>query len=328
MQALELGRHASTARVLGAPRILLLGGTGDALTIARHLRDDDVYSIAGLGAAPSGLACRVRQGGFGGASGLAQALNAGAFGLLLDATHPYAAQISANAVAAAVQCKVPYWRLERPAWEAAAGDRWIDVDDWSQTLDAVRGFRRPLWTLGREPLAHTDGATPDQHWFVRCLPETAARHGGSGFANRNMPRIDEAVPAWIGDHASTPSRVTLIPARGPFTVATERALIASLGIDVIVSKNSGGAATDAKLHVARDLGLPVIMRRRPAPAWDPLRRQSLQPSSDPDACSAPGNGAVGYDAAQPVGTTASAGVPLRVFSSAAAVLAALSIRST
>ena len=98
-------------------RILLLGGTGDALQIARQLGPVHVYSLAGLGKVPSDLACAVRVGGFGGAEGLARYLCDECIGLLVDATHPYAAQISANAFAASRAADVPCWALRRPAWQ-------------------------------------------------------------------------------------------------------------------------------------------------------------------------------------------------------------------
>ncbi len=329
--------RSSTCPPIVAPRILLLGGTGDALPIARQLRQDDVYSIAGLGSAPIGLPCRVREGGFGGVTGMVHTLDVGAFGLLVDATHPYAARISANAVAAAAQCNIPYWRLERPAWKPSAMDRWIDVDDWSQTLDAARPFRRLLWTLGREPLAHIGRVAPDQHWFVRCLPETVERHAGGGQADGSATRKNDVTPSATGgtvegtpgdDASPLSSRVTLIPARGPFTLAPERALIGSLGIDVIVSKNSGGTATDAKLQVARECGLPVIMRRRPPPAWgrSPDDGMVLSPRAAVDEACASDNRAAREEAAARAGPTTATSVfgSLRLFPSAAAVLAALS----
>ena len=215
-------------------RILLLGGTGDALQIARQLGAQHVYSLAGLGKVPDDLTCTVRVGGFGGSEGLARYLGEAGIGLLIDATHPYAAQISANAFAAARAANVTYWALRRPAWQAQAGDDWRMVDNWDELVAALQPFARPLFTLGREPLAHLDEIPVHQYWMVRCL---AAQPG-------------------------TP-RARIIDARGPFTRDGERALFALSHIDVVVSKNSGGAATEAKLEVARERSLPVIMLRRP-----------------------------------------------------------------
>ncbi|MFM0631425.1 cobalt-precorrin-6A reductase [Paraburkholderia xenovorans] len=215
-------------------RILLLGGTGDALRIARQLGAEHVYSLAGLGKVPDDLACTVRVGGFGGSEGMARYIEGEGIGLVIDATHPYAAQISANAAQASRAARVPYWALRRPAWQPQAGDDWRMVGDWNELTDALAPFRKPLFTLGREPLAHLNEIPPHQFWTVRCL---------------------EA-------HADTP-RARILAARGPFTLEGERALFALQAFDVVVSKNSGGSATEAKLEVARERGLPVVMLRRP-----------------------------------------------------------------
>lgn len=217
-----------------APRILLLGGTGDALRIARALGPRDLYSLAGLGKVPDDLACSVRVGGFGGAAGLAAYLREAGIGLVIDATHPYAAQISANAAAAAREAGVPCWALRRAPWQPRAGDDWRMADDWADIEAALAPFRRPLFKLGHSPLAHLDAIPPHQFWLVRCLDP----HTGN-------------------------ARAQIVAARGPFTLDGERALFALAGIDVVVSKNSGGAATEAKLDVARERGLPVVMLRRP-----------------------------------------------------------------
>ncbi|WP_106278413.1 cobalt-precorrin-6A reductase [Paraburkholderia sp. BL25I1N1] len=215
-------------------RILLLGGTGDALRIARQLAPEHVYSLAGLGKAPDDLACTVRVGGFGGSEAMTRYIADEGIDLVIDATHPYAAQISANAAQASRAARVPYWALRRPAWQPQAGDDWHMVGDWNELTDALAPFRKPLFTLGREPLAHLDEIPPHQFWVVRCL---------------------EA-------HEDTP-RARILAARGPFTLEGERALFALQAFDVVVSKNSGGQATEAKLEVARERGLPVVMLRRP-----------------------------------------------------------------
>jgi precorrin-6A/cobalt-precorrin-6A reductase len=221
-------------------RILLLGGTGDALQIARRLDIRDVYSLAGIGTRPDGLTCAVRVGGFGGAQGLQAYLAEQRIGLLIDATHPFAARISAHASIACRAAGVPYWALRRAPWQPQTGDDWRFVDDWPQIVAALAPYRRPLFTLGREPLAHLDDIPVHQYWVVRCLEA----HAGN-------------------------ARASVIGARGPFTVDGERALFELLGIDVVVSKNSGGSATAAKLEVARERGLPVVMTRRPElPAAD------------------------------------------------------------
>jgi precorrin-6A/cobalt-precorrin-6A reductase len=215
-------------------RILLLGGTGDALAIARTLGPQHVYSLAGLGRVPADLACAVRVGGFGGAEGLARFLADENIALVFDATHPYAAQISANAARACEVAQVQYWALRRAPWQPQPGDDWRMVSGWGGVVEAIVPFARPLFTLGREPLAHLNDVPEHQYWTIRCL---------------------EAHPG----HA----RARVIDARGPFTAEGERALFTEARIDVVVSKNSGGAATEAKLAVAREMGLPVVMMQRP-----------------------------------------------------------------
>ena len=221
-------------------RILLLGGVGDALAIARRLAPQDIYSLAGLGKVPADLPCQVRVGGYGGAEGLAAFMAAEGIDLLLDITHPYAAQISANAARAAELSGVPCWALRRPGWQAGGGDDWREVADWAALSTALEPFQRPFFTLGREPLAHLQAIPLHQHWTVRCLD----------------------------DYPCTP-RARVIGARGPFNLADERALFAAGQFDVLISKNSGSSATDPKLQVARELGLPVLLLARPPlPAVD------------------------------------------------------------
>lgn len=215
-------------------RILLLGGVGDALSIARRLGPRHVYSLAGLGKVPSDLACQVRVGGFGGAEGLASFIAAESIDLLLDVTHPYAAQISANAARAAQLAGIPCWALRRPGWNPQPGDDWREVADWPELHAALAPFRRPFFTLGREPLEHLDAIPAEQFWTLRLLDA----HPGN-------------------------QRARIIANRGPFDLQGERELFAAERFDVLISKNSGGAATEAKLQVARELGLPVLLLARP-----------------------------------------------------------------
>ncbi len=215
-------------------RILLLGGTGDALNVARTLASSDVYSLAGLGRVPVDLSCKVRVGGFGGAQGLERYIREEGIGVVVDATHPYAAQISANAAAACAATGVPYWALRRAGWQPQAGDDWRMAGAWTDVMAAIAPFARPLFTLGREPLAHLDEIPAHQYWIVRCLDP----HAGN-------------------------ARSRIVDARGPFTVEGERALFDANAIDVVISKNSGGSATQAKLEVARERGLPIVMMQRP-----------------------------------------------------------------
>ena len=215
-------------------RILLLGGVTEALAIARLLGPQHVYSLAGIGRVPQDLQCQVRVGGFGGAEGLASYLREAGITLLIDATHPYAAQISRNAASAARIAGIPCWALRRPAWQAQAGDDWREVEDWAGLIEALKPFRRPLFTLGREPLQHLDEIPPEQFWTLRALE------------------------ACLGNE-----RCEVIGARGPFHIEDERALFLRRRVDVLISKNSGSVATEPKLEVARELGVPVLILKRP-----------------------------------------------------------------
>ncbi|WP_019408811.1 cobalt-precorrin-6A reductase [Pseudomonas psychrophila] len=216
-------------------RILLLGGVTEALAIARTLGPQHVYSLAGVGRVPTDLHCEVRVGGYGGAEGLAQYIHEQRIDLVLDATHPYAAQISQNAARAATLSGVPCWALRRPAWVAQADDDWREVANWSELVDALQAFRRPLFTLGREPLEHLDEIPESQFWTLRAL-----------------------------DMYPGNARCEVIGARGPFLIEEERTLFDQRNIDVLISKNSGSSATEPKLQVARERGVPVLILKRPA----------------------------------------------------------------
>lgn len=215
-------------------RILLLGGVTEALAIARTLGPEHIYSLAGVGRVPTDLTCQVRVGGYGGFEGLAQFVRDEQISLILDATHPYAAQISHNAAQAARLCGVPCWALRRPAWQPQAADDWREVGDWAELIDALKPFKRPLFTLGREPLQHLDEIPQEQFWTLRALEEYPGNE-----------------------------RCEVIGARGPFLIEDERALFERQQIDVLISKNSGSTATEPKLEVARERGVPVLVLRRP-----------------------------------------------------------------
>ena len=215
-------------------RILLLGGVTEALAIARTLGPQHVYSLAGVGRVPTDLTCKVRVGGYGGAEGLARYIRDEGIDLLLDATHPYAAQISQNAALAAAASGIPCWALRRPAWVAQTGDDWREVAHWRELIEALAPFQRPLFTLGREPLEHLHEIPPEQFWTLRAL---------------------DAYPGT--------ARCEVIGARGPFLIDDERKLFAQRRIDVLISKNSGSSATEPKLQVARERGVPVLILKRP-----------------------------------------------------------------
>jgi precorrin-6A/cobalt-precorrin-6A reductase len=212
----------------------LLGGVTEALAIARTLGPEHIYSLAGVGRVPSDLQCQVRVGGYGGADGLAQFVRDEGISLILDATHPYAAQISLNAATAAKLTGIPCWALRRPAWQAGPGDDWREVANWAELITALAPFKRPLFTLGREPLEHLHEIPEHQFWTLRALD------------------------AYPGNE-----RCEVIGARGPFRIEDERELFERRNIDVLISKNSGSSATEPKLDVARERGVPVLVLKRP-----------------------------------------------------------------
>ena len=215
-------------------RILLLGGVTEALAIARTLGPQHVYSLAGVGRVPTDLTCEVRVGGYGGAEGLARYMREQHIDVLLDATHPYAAQISGNAALAARACGIECWALRRPVWQPQPGDDWREVADWDELVTALTPFKRPLFTLGKEPLAHLHEIPADQFWILRAL-----------------------------DPYPGNERCTVIGARGPFRIDDERRLFEQQHFDVLISKNSGSCATEPKLEVARERGVPVLILKRP-----------------------------------------------------------------
>ena len=197
---------------------------------------DVTLSLAGRTAAPVPHAVPVRIGGFGGADGLADYLIRQRIDALIDATHPYATVISENAIAAARKTGVAFIALRRPAWSRVEGDRWTEVDD---TAAAVRALgeppRRVFVALGRNDLAPF--VTAPQHFYLF----------------RSVDPIDPPLP--VPD-------ARYVTARGPFSEAHDRALMADHGINVVISKNSGGNAAYGKIAAARTLGVEVIMIRR------------------------------------------------------------------
>ncbi|CCV14607.1 cobalt-precorrin-6A reductase [Mesorhizobium sp. STM 4661] len=223
-------------------RILILGGTTEARQLAGKLAaraDLEVtLSLAGRTESPVAQGVPVRAGGFGGARGLAAYLKEADTDLLIDATHPYAARISANAAEAAPQAGVPIMALRRPGWEPVEGDRWMLVDTVAGAVQALGAApRRVFLALGRQEVAVFEAA-PQHHYLIRSVDPVE-------------PRL--AVPD-----------ATYLLSRGPFREADERALLESNGIDIVVSKNSGGEATYGKIAAARVLGIEVIMIRRPS----------------------------------------------------------------
>ncbi len=222
-------------------KALILGGTTEATALARRLVGhggvNATVSLAGRTRNPVLPPLPTRIGGFGGVAGLVDYLKAEGVQAVIDATHPFADQISANAAAACRLGGVPLRLLTRPAWVAGPGDRWVGVPDMAAAAQAVRGLHGPVFlTIGRQEVAAFEAA-PDTRYVIRAVDPPDP-----------MPALPDA---------------TLILDRGPFTLEAETALMRAHGIAVIVSKNSGGTATDAKLEAARRLGLTVVMVARP-----------------------------------------------------------------
>jgi len=223
-------------------KILILGGTAESRALAGQLavtgRFDVMLSLAGRTAKPLAQPAPVRSGGFGGAEGLAGYLRDKNIDVLIDATHPYAEMISANAARAAALTGVPLVALRRPAWEKTQGDQWIEVESIAAAVAALgQAPRRVFLALGRkeiEPFAEV----PQHTYLVRS--------------------VDPVDPPLAVPHA------IYLTARGPFSESEDRALLERHRIDVIVAKNSGGDATYGKIAAARTLHLPVIMLNRPA----------------------------------------------------------------
>jgi precorrin-6A/cobalt-precorrin-6A reductase len=221
--------------------VLILGGTTEARQLAGRLAargDLDVtLSLAGRTRAPAAQPVPVLVGGFGGAEGLAAYLREKSVALLIDATHPYAAQISRNAAEAARLVGTPLLALRRPPWVRVAGDRWREVETVAGAAAALgEKPRRVFLALGRQEVGPFEAA-PRHRYLIRS--------------------VDPIEPPLAVPEAR------YITARGPFGEADERALLAAERIDAIVAKNSGGTATYGKIAAARSLGIEVVLIRRP-----------------------------------------------------------------
>jgi precorrin-6A/cobalt-precorrin-6A reductase len=224
-------------------RLLILGGTGEATALARAVLAqfgdtiEVTTALAGRTRHPGPIPGNVRIGGFGGAAGLADYLVTHRVDRLIDATHPFAAEISGAARLACDQARVPRLLLLRPAWRRHPLDRWIEVDSVEAAAQIVgRVGRRALLTVGAGEVA-AFAPTNSVRFVVRMI---------------DPPR--EPLPLRFHE---------VVLGRGPFTLSEERHLLQRHAIDVMVCKASGGAATEAKLVAARELSLPVIMVRRP-----------------------------------------------------------------
>ncbi|MBD2681260.1 MULTISPECIES: cobalt-precorrin-6A reductase [Nostoc] len=223
-------------------RVLILGGTGDAAELAARLAAmeevEAITSLAGRTREPSVPLGDLRVGGFGGVAGLVSYLEVMQIDLLIDATHPFATQISWNAVEAATKVGIPHLMLIRPPWQKVSGDRWIEVDSVTAAASVLQNqAQRVFLTVGRQELAAF--AHLKDIWFLMRMIDP--------------PAPDALVPPGI-----------LLCDRGPFTLNNEREILIQHNIDTIVSKNSGGDATYAKIIAARELEVKVVMVNRPA----------------------------------------------------------------
>jgi len=224
-------------------KVLILGGTGDAVKLATQLESipniEVISSLAGRTKKPSALVGQVRIGGFGGTEGLVNYLRENAIDFLIDATHPCAGQITLNGAIAAQLAQVPHLMLVRPQWEKIAGDHWIEVKSVEAAAHAIpASIRRVFITSGRqqlEPFKQRSQIYPDTWYLMRSI---------------DPPDIE------------LPNSQVLLD-RGPFSLEQERALLREYQIEAIVSKNSGGNATYAKIIAARELGIPIVMVQRP-----------------------------------------------------------------
>src|SRR3954447_4625918 len=218
-------------------RVLILGGTSEARVLAGRLAElpdvDAVLSLAGRTREPQAQPIATRVGGFGGIEGLCTYLQAERVERVIDATHPFAEQMSRHAAAACARLGIPLLTLTREAWSKQPGDNWAEVADQHEAVRALGDEpKRVFLTIGRLGLA-AFAAAPQHFYLVRTID----------------PPDNLAV---LPNHR-------LILARGPFAVEAEEAVMRQAAIDVLVTKNSGGPATYAKMFAARRLGLRAIV---------------------------------------------------------------------
>ena len=229
-----------------ATNILILGGTADGRKLASRLHQHGVsviYSVAGLVRMPD-VDCKVVSGGFSQFGGLEAYIKAQAISVILDVTHPYAQTMSTTAVNTAKALKIPCWRFHREAWQAEEGDNWQLFQQWDALNQNLIQYSSVFLTCGQLTQQQVDSLA-------------------SNTQQRSMLRTA------VEPKHELPNNMQWIKAIGPFSLDDELALMQKHNVDVLVSKNSGGDSTAAKLHAARKMNIPVLMLDRPElPAAD------------------------------------------------------------
>ncbi|MBC5797796.1 cobalt-precorrin-6A reductase [Sphaerospermopsis sp. LEGE 00249] len=223
-------------------RVLILGGTGDAAELTARINNitgiEAIASLAGRTREPVAPVGNVRVGGFGGVTGLVEYLQHQKIDVLIDATHPFANHISWNAAAAATQVGIPRLLVNRPPWEKQPGDIWIEVENNTEAAAALENqAQRVFLTIGRQEISAFSHL--QEMWFLMRMIDP--------------PNADVVIPPGL-----------MLFDRGPFTLEDEREILTKYNIDTIVSKNSGGNATYPKIIAAREMGIKVVMVKRPA----------------------------------------------------------------
>lgn len=222
--------------------LLILGGTTEATALAAAVQNAGLqatFSYAGRVANPKRQPLPTRTGGFGGVAGLVAYIREATITHIVDATHPFAAQMSHNAVAACAETGTRLIALSRPAWQEKSGDRWAHVPDMQGAVAALNVPAQNVFlAIGR---MHLDAfAAQPQHRYILRLVDAP----------------DPAVPLPL-------PRAHVIVDQGPFDIAADSALLRDHAIDLVVSKNAGGSGAQAKIDAARDLDIPVLMIDRP-----------------------------------------------------------------
>jgi precorrin-6A/cobalt-precorrin-6A reductase len=221
--------------------ILILGGIAESKQLASELIEQKhsvIYSIVGLVRTPE-LNCEIHIGGFSsedtnGSQGLANYCQAHSVDLLIDATHPYAVEISANAVTAAKIVDIPCWRYSRPGWDQSKYPNWHEYNQWEDLAPQIERYQKPFFTIGASILQYSDQRPQHQQWVMRSAKQQAEVKG-----------------------------ITQIHAIGPFYYADELALMQQHKVDALISKDSGCSRVSEKLDAALTLNIPVYVQRRP-----------------------------------------------------------------